>query len=225
MEFGMWSEVEAFVCRGFPGWRGQMLVRTTEMFGKEIRDGIDDLPHLFEFIDTELPWAVKLHRVSLEAEVFSSASYPECPGVVFWTDLIRYHIAPHVTLLDRADLRSYAVIENLVHESIHQWWGKKIVENNLESLIANLPDIQVNWRKASWCGDKALHAGLVYLGLAELRCRLCPEFAPAAREAAYEIIVNLLNEKEFAGLNLVSLLQSSLKDPSKGAFLLHIGAL
>ena len=103
-------------------------------------------------------------------EVFASAAYPELPGKIFVTDAIFVGLPPDVQL---SGLHPYAVIENLVHESLHHDLHRQLLnrsEADGEDLISKLQDqVRIPWRNTTWSVEKALHALKVYQVVLHLR--------------------------------------------------------
>lgn len=205
-----------FLPTGFPGYRLQSLKPTTEVFEHELADFAAGLPGALDFIRAHSPWAAKLRREGDVAEAFSSAAYPECPGIVFYTELIRFHLPPSQIWGPGRAWGSYPVLENLVHESVHHWWGRECTRfAELAPLLQN--EIRVSWREQAWSVDKALHAGMVYLAATELRWMYAPEEVEVARRAAAEIFAALPPGEWNVGA------RATLESPGAGRFLERLG--
>lgn len=207
-----------FLPAGFPGFRIQGLQPTTDLFEHELAEFTAALPGLRAFLERESPWAVKLRREGAGAEAFSSAAYPECPGIVFYSELIRFHLPPATVWPPGGAWPHYPVLENLVHESIHHWWGREAAaRTELAPLLQR--EVRVSWRATAWNLDKALHAGLVYLAATELRWMYAPDAMGTARAAAAEIFAALAGVdgdwNEWAA--------RTLADPGAGHFLKRLG--
>lgn len=181
-----------FMPIGFPGYRVTALTPTLEQFGHEIDEFTTALPGVREFIGAWGPWAAKLRRedAAPATRAFSSAAYPECPDVIFYTELIRFHLPPQGVWGPGRAWPNYPLLENLVHESIHHWWHD--MHWNFSMLAEVLDDeMSVSWRPEKWSVEKALHAGMVYMAASELRWMFAPEEADAARAAAAEIFAEV----------------------------------
>lgn len=178
---------EIFMPFGFPGYDISSVDHTTQVFSHELADFCALMPGLKEFLESYGGYCAKLKRGSgLGVQAFSSAAYPECPDVIFYTELIRFHLPPSTVWEPSRAWRNYPVLENLVHESIHHWWGDEMYNHAM--LCHELEnEIQVSWRKEVWTVDKAMHAGMVYLAAYELRWMFAPELTDEAGDKALEI--------------------------------------
>lgn len=183
----MLKQAEEFLPTGFPGFQISSVERTLEAFGHELSGFQTQLPGLANFIELYAPCAVKLKRCLADSPAFSSAAYPECPHLVFYTELIRFHLPPNIVWSANRKYVHYPVLENLVHESVHHWWGGEALRCPQWAARLQTESIKVSWRREAWSLDKAIHAGLVYLAAQELRTIYCAELADGAQRAATEI--------------------------------------
>lgn len=94
---------------------------------------------------------------------FSSAGYPAEPGHIFLTPLVFVHLPPNIRL---PAISAYAVLENLIHESIHLELGEQLGST---LTFGAEPCIEVPWRNTKWTIEHALHAYLVYKHIFALR--------------------------------------------------------
>lgn len=103
------------------------------------------------------------------APILTSASLPALPHTTFITDKATRHIPPNH--IYPAPL-TYALLENLVHEALHQQLSATLLQEDLlrpdyEAARAEL--VPVPWRGASWEPDRVLHAVHVYKSLLSFR--------------------------------------------------------
>ena len=136
----------------------------------------------------------------------TSASYPALPFATFISDLAIKHIAPveFITIP-----KSFALAENLFHESLHQELTILLLSNNIMSNNFNANKqlgIHIPWRNTYWAIDRVLHATYVYSNLIPFREK-------AADNEKGKIAKRLYNSAK-EGKNILYLLSLSLHQNS-----------
>ncbi len=204
----------------FGDWKAGSPEKTTDVFRNEIQKFKVFLPGITDFINQYSQFSIFLQRKNKNVDVFSSASFPELENIIFWTSLIKYHVPPNENLINLSDCGDYAVIENLIHESIHHWWGQEIIKLNIHDKLNLLPPISVSWREEKFCFDKAIHVMFVYLSVNELRYKFCKFLM---KESG--IVLNELLSREIYLVlpsELVKIINESSAFPERGIFLKYL---
>lgn len=108
-------------------------------------------------------------------DLFSCCSFHQLPHCTFLTDLALRHIPANVVFKKNS---TYALQENLYHESLHQELCEIIDNHNLFLVDrSELLSIQVSvpWRATEWALEKAVHAFYVYAHLLKMRSHVVNE--------------------------------------------------
>lgn len=116
-----------------------------------------------------------------QGSIFSSTSFYELPGHIFFTRLFSRHIAPDVVFSAPV---VYAVQENLYHEAIHQQLIAAMEQEDIlhrRLVEQERPKIYAAWRDQNWDLEHAIQAFAVYEKVMGLRA------AQNEREPAKEL--------------------------------------
>jgi hypothetical protein len=119
-------------------------------------------------------WLTPKHTM-LPGDLFSCCSFHRLPHCTFLTDLALRHIPANVVFRQNS---TYALQENLFHESLHQELCEMIDIDSLfladVSEIASIT-VTIPWRATDWALEKAVHAFYVYANLLKMRTHVVSE--------------------------------------------------